>query len=122
MNEVATEKNEAGERKICNFPHASRHELQTVVLRRCCILECLVNTIVNEVAPEKKQVVDASDIVSHCTVTFSNVLKASLIETPIMNHMNSVSENVLEFGSGNDLFVWHALMPQTVMAKLKVAH
>jgi hypothetical protein len=48
------EKNKAGEREFRNVPHASRHALHIVVARRSCILECLWNTIVNEVASEKK--------------------------------------------------------------------
>jgi hypothetical protein len=32
------------------------------------------------------------------------------------------SEYVLGFGSENDPLFWHALVPQTVMVKIKVAH
>jgi hypothetical protein len=45
--------NEAGERNCRTFPHATRHELHIVVLRRSCIRECLSNTMVNKVASQK---------------------------------------------------------------------
>ena len=46
---------------------------------------------------QNKQVVDASGIVSHCTVTVSNILNSKPIETAIHNHMNSRSEKDLIF-------------------------
>ena len=35
--------------------HASRHEMHILVVHCSCILECLWNTIVNEVDPERQR-------------------------------------------------------------------
>jgi hypothetical protein len=45
-----------------------------------------------------------------------------LAQNVLQQNVISKSEYVLEFWSGNDLLFWHALVPQTVMVKLKVAH
>ena len=37
----------------CRIDH--KHELRIVVVRRSCILECLLNSIVNDVASEQKK-------------------------------------------------------------------